>query len=343
MIEFKSITQKSTYLNPFDNFKPFTGKIEIRWDPLTQITSRIVHFPPRKSNRFDYRSIVDNSRSVKCPFCPENLDAMTSRFDKTFFGFERLEKDGVTVIPNVLTFDKYCLVAILCQEHFVDMGALVRNGYVQRGIAVLLEALRVIHQRDRTARFFSINCNYMPMSGSSIIHPHIQAIVGEYPTNYHGMSLRASDEFFRHNGVIFWDELMTEEARRRDRFIGFSGSTRWYAPFAPRGNVDIGSVFEKNSVLDFDEGDLRDFGSGLEKVLRYLDGENVPGFNLSLFSGIPEENYYRANMRLVARRFLPPMNAADSNYFDKLHMESACLFLPEDVSHSIRKMWDANT
>ncbi len=343
MIEFRSVTQKSTYLNPFDGFRPYTGKIEIRWDPLTRMTSRIVHFTPRKWGRFDYRAVMEGSKGIQCPFCPENVDAMTSRFDKNFFGFERLEMDGVTVIPNVLTFDKYCLVAILCPDHFVDMGALIRNAYIERGVSVLLEALRVIRERDTSVRFFSINCNYMPMSGSSIIHPHIQAIAGEHPTNYHGMSLRASEDFFLRHKTVYWDELMDEERRREDRFIGLSGSTQWYTPFAPRGNVDIGAVFGKNSFLDFTERELRDLGAGLKMILRYLDEENVPGFNLSLFSGITGEQYYRANLRLVARRFLPPMNAADSNYFDKLHMESACLFLPEDVSHSIRKVWDANT
>ncbi|OPY80921.1 MAG: hypothetical protein A4E64_00138 [Syntrophorhabdus sp. PtaU1.Bin058] len=342
VIEFKKIIQKNVYLNPFNEFAVREGMVEIRWDPLTQITSRIVHFPPRKIERFNYDETIRASLSVRCPFCPENVNDMTSRFDKNVFGFERFTAGDVTVIPNVLTFDKYCLVAIISKEHFLDMERLIQGDYIYNGLMALLHVLRIIKENDKEVRYFSINCNYMPMSGSSILHPHIQAIAGEYPTNYHGIMIQKSESYREKTDQVYWDELIREEINLKERFIEELGKANWYVPFAPRGNGDIGCIFEKSSFFELDDTDVKDFCNGLKKVLKYFKQENVSGFNLSIFSGIEGKDSFRANARIVARRFLPPVNAADSNYFDKLHMESACLYLPEDVSDKIRIVWGSS-
>lgn len=342
VIEFKKIIQKNVYLNPFSQFALKEGRVEIRWDPLTQITSRIVHFPARRFEKFNFDEMIKTSLNVPCPFCPENVNDMTSKFDKDVFGFERFTAGDVTVIPNILTFDKYCLVAIISKEHFIDMDGLIEGDYFYNGLRALLHVLRIIRETDKEVRYFSINCNYMPMSGSSILHPHIQAIAGEYPTNYHGMMIQKSEKYCDQTKQIYWNELIQEEINLNERFIKELGKAHWYVPFAPRGNGDIGCIFEKSSLFELTDTVIRDFCMGLTKVLTYFKQENVSGFNLSVFSGIEGEDYFRANARIVARRFLPPVNAADSNYFDKLHMESACLYLPEDVSNKIRTVWESS-
>ena len=243
------------------------------------------------------------------------------------------------MIPNLLSFDKYCLVAIISKEHFVDMDMLIRNRYITRGIRALLKVLRLIKDFDQNVKYFSINCNYMPMSGSSILHPHIQAIAGEYPTNYHGLLLNKSRSFRDEHKSLFWDQLMDEESALNERHIGDDGKGFWYAPFAPKGNIDLNCIFRKNSIFELDDEDLSSLENGLDSILSFLDKEHVSGFNFSFFSGIPGEDYFRSNMRIVARRFLPPVNASDTNYFDKMHMESACLFFPEDVARDARTVW----
>jgi UDPglucose--hexose-1-phosphate uridylyltransferase len=343
MLKFKKVVQEGAVcLNPFSGFSPHQGKVEIRWDPLTDMTSRIVHFPVKKIGKFNPDHAIKASLERQCPFCPENIEKMASKFDRGLFGFERMERDDVTVIPNILSFDKYCLVAIICKEHFADMATLIERNYLLKGIKALIEALRIIKRFDGEAKYFSINCNYMPMSGSSMLHPHIQAIAGEYPTNYHGLILERSRAFYDANARTFWDVLMEEEKNNLDRYIDYDGRICWYAPFAPKGNIDLGCIFNKSSIFDLDEADLDSLGKGFEKVLSYFNEEGVSGFNFSLFSGAKEEDYFRANMRIVARRFLPPVDAADANYFNKIHLESACLLFPEDVAVAVRGLWNEN-
>ena len=93
MIKFKKLVESSTYLSPFENFEPHRGEVEIRWDPLTGLTSRVVRFPTRKLMRPDLGPVVSLSAAGKCPFCSENIEAMTARLDKDLFGCERLERE----------------------------------------------------------------------------------------------------------------------------------------------------------------------------------------------------------------------------------------------------------
>lgn len=339
MIEFKRVIESSRYLSPFENFEPYEGKVEIRWDPLTDFTTRIVHFPPRKFERFDVTPVVSSSIAAKCPFCDENVNAMTARLDKTMFGEEHLIRGDVRIIPNLLTFGKYSLVAIITKEHFVDIKTLGESRSIIHGIKALLDVFRVAGEKDDRIRYFSINCNYMPMSGGSLVHPHIQGMAGVYPTNYHRLMLDKSRDFSNDKRAVFWKILMEEEGRLAERFVGKVGETFWYVPFAPKGNIDVGCIFSKVSLFSIDDKEWSDFGDGLSRVLAYLDGENVAGFNLSIFSGINGEGHFISNARIVARRFLPPVNASDVSYFEKIHMETICLVTPEKVAGELREIW----
>jgi galactose-1-phosphate uridylyltransferase len=339
MIKFRKKVEESTYLNPFNNFQPHNGQVEIRWDPLTALTARVVRFPARKFERFPFESTVSSSLAAKCPFCDENVNNMTAKLDETVYGRTHIEHEGVRIIPNLLTFDKHSLVAILSKTHHLDVAGLAGTGVIVKGIKALIHAFRYVKKNDRRSRYFSINCNYMPMSGGSLVHPHMQGIAGEHPTNYHRIMLTKSRGFFRRNNHVFWNVLKKEEKKRDERFIGETGRVFWYAPFAPRGNTDIGFLVDRTSIFSVSDREWTDFGTGIKKVFAYLDSQNVGGFNLSIFSGIDGEGYFKVNGRLVARRFLPPVNAADVNYLEKIHMETACLVAPEKMAKELRETW----
>ncbi|MCX7857894.1 MAG: hypothetical protein N2513_07965 [Deltaproteobacteria bacterium] len=306
---------------------------------MTRLTSRIVHFPTKKFEKYHTDLLPKMAPPDTCPFCPQNIPTMTSKFERTLFGKERLKFGNVTVIPNLLTFDKYCVIAIISKEHFMDMADIVNKGYLVEGIRVLINILKRIAEKDRTVKYLSINCNYMPMSGSSILHPHVQAIAGEVGTNYHRMILKKSDLFFKKFGECYWDVLKDCEYEKGERVIWATENTFWYVPFAPKGNLDIGCIFNKTSILDLEEEDLNDFKEGLRKVVTYFKSENVPGFNLSFFSAMPNSGKsFKANLRILGRRFLPPLGAADTNYFYTLHMESTSVILPEEVAKEMKNI-----
>lgn len=341
VIHLRRKIQSFTYLNPFRNFEPYEGRVEIRWDPLTKTTSRIIHFLRQKPERPDIHIFSKLMPPENCPFCPGNVERMTSKFEIDLFGSERVVKDGIVVIPNVLTFDKYCIVAIIPGKHSPSAFELIEDGHLISGIKVLISLLRTVVEKDRDVRYLSINANFLPMSGSSVLHPHVQAIAGEVGTNYHRLMIERSKSFYRRYGRVFWDVLVEKELELGERILGKIGKTIWYVPFAPKGNIDVGCIFEKVSVLDLDEDDLVSLNEGLKRVIRYMDSENFLGYNLSIFSGtVGNDDSFRVNLRVVARRSLPPTGAADANYFHIVHMESTSYFTPEEVCSGIRKIWE---
>jgi len=121
--------------------------------------------------------------------------------------------------------------------------------------------------------------------------------------------------------------------------IDGEGRIFWFAPFAPKGNIDVAWLFSTSSLFSVAAEEWAEFNVGLAKVLAYLDDEHIAGFNLSLFSSEEGEAYFRANGRIVARRFLPPTNAADVNYLEKIHMEHVCLVPPEEVARQLKERW----
>jgi UDPglucose--hexose-1-phosphate uridylyltransferase len=343
MVEFKKLVESSTYLSPFENFEPHKGEVEIRWDPLTGLTSRVVRFGhTRRLERPDLRQAVSLSAAAKCPFCSGNVDAMTARLDRTVFGCERIECGEVTIIPNLISFDKYALVAIISKEHYLTMRELADKDALTAGIKALIEGFGHIRKKDERAGFFSINCNYMPMSGGSLVHPHMQGIAGEHPTNFHRIMMEGSKSFFRRHRTTYWKALRSEEKRLGERFVSDRGGVFWHTPFAPKGNMDVAWSFSRPSLFSIGDDEWTEFGHGLGRVLRYFDDENIAGFNLSFFTAGEEESHFHANGRIIARRFLPPANAADVNYLEKVHMESVCLMSPEEVARRLRELWQTD-
>jgi len=77
--------------------------------------------------------------------------------------------------------------------------------------------------------------NYLPSSGGTLIHPHLQINLFSAPTNY----LRALEErsaaHLKEKGRRFWDELVEHEEAAGERFVARTGSIVWLCPLRARG------------------------------------------------------------------------------------------------------------
>ena len=83
-IRFYKQKTTSTFLSPFNEFKPTTVTIEIRQDPLTPHRARILSFRYRSLVKKDLDALVEQSLKMGCPFCPENLPQKAARFWKNW-------------------------------------------------------------------------------------------------------------------------------------------------------------------------------------------------------------------------------------------------------------------
>ncbi len=78
---------------------------------------------------------------------------MTARLDSRIFGCERILHDDVTIIPNLISFDKYALVAIVSKEHYLTVRELADKGVLVKGVKALIEGFRRIRENDGRVDF----------------------------------------------------------------------------------------------------------------------------------------------------------------------------------------------
>jgi UDPglucose--hexose-1-phosphate uridylyltransferase len=327
-ISFKKITGRTRLLNPFKGNTLDEIPFEIRFDPLTGATGRVFDLP-FKAEKPDVARIVDRSKKIFCPFCPSSLEKSTPEFPKDLIPEGRIKVGDATLIPNLAPFEKHAGVAIFSQEHFLPMENLTPETMGHAFSASLLYLKRVA-QSDPLSRFFSINWNYMPSAGSSIVHAHLQPNAGEVPTNALREQIEGSRRYWQEHKRDFWQDFVQAERQKEERYLGAIGSSFWVMSFVPASFLpDVQCIFpERLSLLEMNEGDLVCFLEGLSKILKYFLEENVYSFNVSIFS-TKEEERHRVNARVSPRLLPRPIGNSDIAYPQIMHKESFTVRPPE--------------
>jgi galactose-1-phosphate uridylyltransferase len=335
-IEFKKIEGKTRLLNPFKGNHLDEISFEIRFDPLTGSTGRVFDFP-FKAEKPDVADIVDRSRKIFCPFCPATLEKSTPEFPRDFIPEGRIKVGGATLIPNLAPFEKHAGVAIFSKEHFLPMENLTAETMQDAFLASLIY-LKKVAQHDPLVRFFSINWNYMPCAGSSIVHAHLQPNAGEVATNALREQIEGCRRYERLNHRGFWQDFVQAETRKHERDLGRQGSTFWAMSFVPISFLpDVQCVFpDRLSLVDLSEEDLESFLASLSRILKYFLEENIYSFNVSVFS-TKEEKSHRVNARICPRLFPRPIGNSDIAFPQMMHREPFTVRPPEVVREKLLK------
>jgi UDPglucose--hexose-1-phosphate uridylyltransferase len=223
---------------------------EIRTDPLTGTTGRVFNLPyqPPKSPNAD--ETFKRSEGIFCPFCPENIENSTPLFPEELIPEGKIRKGTATLVPNILPLDRYVGVAVFSPQHFVRMEEL-KPEMMRDAFLVVQEFIHRVVEFDPSVDCFSVNWNYMPPAGSSLVHPHLQVLCGERPTNHMRCQLESGNRYYRENGREFWDDFIHEEKERASRYIGEIGQTVWTVGYVPMSHIpDVWCIFpEQKSLL----------------------------------------------------------------------------------------------
>ena len=98
-IEFYRRKDEAWFLDPKENFARKSISFEMRRDPLTGHISRIVSFR-RKIPEIKVNEEVLEASKKNCPFCPEQLCALTPLFIPEIASEGRLQRGGASLFPN---------------------------------------------------------------------------------------------------------------------------------------------------------------------------------------------------------------------------------------------------
>ena len=337
-IEFKKIRSQVRLVNPLKNHTLDEIPFEIRFDPLTGETGRVFDLP-FKAAKPDVADIVERSKKIFCPFCPETLDKSTPEFPRDLIPEGRIRVGAASLIPNLAPFEKYAAVAILSTDHFIPMEALSPKK-VHDAFSASLLFLKKVARFDPLVHFFSINWNYMPPAGSSMVHAHLQPNAGEVPTNEQRLQLEGCRKYRLETGRDFWGDYTEMEKEKGERYLGEIGSSFWCLNFVPFSFLpDVRCIFpERRSLLHFEEEDILCFLNGLKNVLKFFVEENIFSFNVSLFSS-KEDETQRVNGRICPRLLPRAIGNSDIAYPQMMHKEPFTVQPPEAFCPRMKELF----
>ena len=334
-IHFRRFKDKMSFMNPFKDFTLDEMSLEVRFDPLTGQTSRILDMPYELPARPDLDDLVRKSREISCPFCPDSLEKSTPIYPEELVPEGRIIRGEACLFPNIMPLDRYTGVCVLSKAHYIAMEEFT-PGILKDSFMASWDFVRAVAAHDPDAGYFNINWNYMFPAGSSLVHPHLQVNCGVIPTYQHRLQIESSMRYTMVNGREFWTDFLETERKTKERFIADIGPTSWTLSFAPFSVLpDLWCVFPgHSSLLDIKEEDLDQFLKGLANTIRFFDMEGLFSFNMSIFSG-RESDHFRLNARVSPRLLLREIGNSDHTYLQFLHREHMCCRSPESVRQRV--------
>ena len=342
-IEFKKREERAELLDQREGYGRKSIPFEARKDPLTGRVCRVLPFRRKLMESVIPREVLESSRKG-CPFCPEQIDSLTPRFIPEIAPEGRLRRGRAVSFPNAFPYARHNWVVVLSDDHFCHLH--------QFSVEILRDAFLVaqlgiqrVGKMDPEAIFSSINWNYLPQSGGGLFHPHLQVVVQRVPTTFQEEALEGLRCYQQREDSFFWEDLLSEEIKRGERYLGSFGDVHFFVSFSPGGILgEVTALFVDRSELDeVTEEDWSHFSEGLRKIFHYLNEGQTFSFNLGLFSGTFPEVRSWVYARLCPRMLIPPWNTSDINYFEKLHGEIICVISPEEMAAGLKPFFAAAT
>lgn len=334
-ISFTTKEEFFTFHDPMQEGKLIDRKTEIRIDPLTGESSRIIFDPGSPFTPTDYTELAKETGGKKCPFCTENVQSFTPTFPEDLVEGGRLTQGEAVAFPNLFPYSKHNAVVRMCDQHYVKLDEfsvpLISNSF-----SAAHEYLKLVLAQDSKTAYASINWNYLPPSGGSILHPHIHVLASEFPTNYQATTTTAIQQFYKDTNKNFFNELKEHERTNNERFIGTEGTIDWIHAFAPKSHADFIGISNTSSFAELDDGFWQDLAESTLRFFQYFEKIGIASFNLGLFIPINENTDDRIHIRLIPRLTIGALTTSDMNVFNYLHGEPLCLRSPEQVTEEVR-------
>ena len=316
-------------LHPEQGYSPVRLQVEVRTDPLTGHTARILSqagLLPRTD--FDLSELAETTRRG-CPFCAERVETVTPRFPAAVAAEGRIRQGEALLFPNLLPYSKYSSVSIYSAgRHFLPLDQITPE-LMADNLSTQVQFAQAVLRYDPASSWVSINANHMLPSGSSVFHPHLQGSVNPIPTTMQRMLAETPAERFRH--------YVQDEREAGDRYIATTGKAVWIASFAPLGPAELRAfVFDVASPAELDGELVEELAAGIAAALSLYAELGFQSFNLAVYGAPPETRGYPLNLRLICRSNLAPLYRSDATWLERLHWEAAVDVVPEELAARAR-------
>ncbi len=295
------------------------GTFQYRRESLTGIRCRIS--PVRVERKIDTVPAIPPSREG-CPFCPDLIGVATPTFEDG----SRLRHGESVTFPNLYPYAERHIVTVITPDHATG----------RFGVRCLADALSgAAEALSRSPGYASINWNYLPSAGASIVHPHLQGIADTEPTFLAGLYIAAARRYLADHGRLYWDDLVERE-RRSGRFL-FEDEIFWSASPVPLGEREVRGVLPVSTLADIGPY-IEPLAGGILRIVEFYRSLGTHAFNVSILFDAPGAGRgHRAFCSLIARLNPNSLSMCDSAFMERLHLEPVILTLPEDLGALFRE------
>ena len=305
------------------------AQIDVRVDPLTGHTSRILPnrglMPP---NDFDLEAFARESQP-SCPFCGDRIDRLTPKLLPAIHPDGRIVQGDAVLFPNLHAYSSHSCVSVYSPRvHYLPLGR-ITDRLMSDNLATQVEYARAVMAAEPESRWSSINANHMLPSGSSLFHPHLQGVVDSSPTT---LQRQLADV-----PAARFDGYLDTERRSGRRYLRNSGGVQWLVSFAPIAPAELRAFVQGvASPAELSDEQLDELAHGLTISVNAYADLGYESFNLAIYGAPPRTPGYPLNLRIACRSNLKPFYRSDSTFLERLHWEGAVDLAPEDVADRIR-------
>jgi UDPglucose--hexose-1-phosphate uridylyltransferase len=326
-MELRAERMTARMLGP-DGSEVLSSEIEVRFDPLTGHSSRIL--PDRglmPANEFDLEAFARETQ-LTCPFCAGRLEEQTPRLGAEIDRDGRLRRGEAVLFPNLHAYSSHSSVSVYSPGlHYLPLENMTAD-LMADNLATQVEFARAVIDHDPESRWASINANHMLPSGSSLFHPHLQGIVDSVPTTFQRLLAEVPAARF--------EAYLATERKSGVRYLGDTGNVEWLVSFAPIAPAEL-RAFVRGcaSSAELDEDLTEELGHGLALALNAYAELGFESFNLAVYGAPPDTEGYPLNLRIACRSNLKPLYRSDSTFLERLHWEGAVDLRPETLAERI--------
>jgi len=309
--------------------------IDLRQDPLTGLTSRIIEKDVNIGPKGDFSEIIEQPQ---CPFCEARLETQTPKAAPSGGLADRIRVGDTVLVPNLFPYADHCGVLVF-KDHFTEMGKF-RVEDICNGLLACRDFFRVVQRHDKGAVHASINWNYMNPSGGTLLHPHLQALADARPTHLQRLMMEGARRY-----PNFWKELLEQEKKDGERIVTDIGKVHLLTPFAPIGHDEVTGILEGRYLLsEMTEGEARDLAEAIMAVQSFYHHLGRNSLNMAMMGSAAtatmsdsDERRLWVTFRMVARSNLVKFYRSDASFMERIHLECVTSRAPETTAKAFRE------
>ncbi len=341
-MDFVCERRTARFYSPLKNFELDEQVIEHRLDPLTSQRSIVLKGRRDYVKRYvqtDEPLLVDTVERTRgaCPFCPGKAETSTPRFPLELVPEGVIRSGEARTFPSLFAHTEFNAVTVITNSHYVRPKDLTAK-LLADALEATTRYLRIVHDKNPHVEHGAILMNFLPPAGSTVVHPHMQALASDQAFNMLAEVDTKAREYWKAKNSNYWNDLIAAEKAHKERYLGSIGHSDWVMAYSPSGFDEVWGILRNLSDLtQLSTAALSDLAEGMSRVLNCYDGRDIRSFNAVVFSSPFGQNSPHGSviLKIASRYGFQSQNLNDIWGLRYFLGQSEVFDCPEDVASQL--------